>query len=417
MILPLPASGTLRSTYSKTVSIMFKKFIHTLLISSAILLVPAAVAQTPQPQPQPQAAAPLMPQAPTVAASSYLLIDANSGKVLVEHNSDEPLPPASLTKMMTSYIASMEILRGQLKESDLVLVSEKAWRMGGSKMFIEVGNQVPVIDLLRGIIIQSGNDASVAMAEHIAGSEDGFADLMNSHAKRLGMVNTHFENASGLPSENHYSSARDMAIMAKAIINDDPEHYKLYKEKEYIWNGIRQPNRNLMLWRDKSVDGLKTGHTEEAGYCLVASAERDGMRLISVVMGTASEQARAAETQKLLTWGFRFFETKSFYQPGQVVAPARVWAGQSDQVDAGLAEGLVLTLPKGQVDKLEAGVTMNPVIKAPIAAGDVLGQVEVKLGEEVVHTAPLVALADVEEAGLFGRLWDSIRLFFYGLFN
>ena len=396
---------------------MFKKLIHTLLISSAALFAPLAMAQTPQPQPQPQASAPLMPPAPTLAASSYLLIDANSGKVLVEHNADEPLPPASLTKMMTSYIASMEILRGQLKEEDLVLISEKAWRMGGSKMFVEVGNQVPVIDLLRGIIIQSGNDASVAMAEHIAGSEESFADLMNSHAKRLGMVNSHFENASGLPAEGHLSSARDMAIMAKAIINDDPEHYKLYKEKEYVWNDIRQPNRNLMLWRDKSVDGLKTGHTDEAGYCLVASAERDGMRLITVVMGTASEQARASETQKLRTWGCRFFETRTFYQPGQVVSSARVWAGQDDQVNAGLAEGLVLTLPKGQTGKLEAAVTLNPVIKAPITAGDVLGQVEVKLDEDVVHTAPLVALADVEQAGLFGRLWDSIRLFFYGLFN
>lgn len=396
---------------------MFKKIIHTLLISSAVLLTPAALAQTPQPAPQPQASAPLMPPPPTVAASSYLLVDANSGKVLVEHNADEPLPPASLTKMMTSYIASMEILRGQLKEQDEVLISEKAWRMGGSKMFIEVGNRVPLIDLLRGIIIQSGNDASVAVAEHIAGSEESFADLMNSHAQRLGMRNSHFENATGLPAEGHVSSARDMAIMAKAIINDDPEHYTLYKEKEFVWNGIRQPNRNLMLWRDKSVDGLKTGHTDEAGYCLVASAEREGMRLISVVMGTVSEQARAAETQKLLTWGFRFFETKSFYQPGQVVSTARVWSGQDSSVEAGLADGLVLTLPKGQADKLEAAVTLNPVIKAPLAAGDVVGQVEVKLGDEVVHTADLVALSDVEQAGLFGRLWDSIRLFFYGLFN
>src|SRR5690606_8664739 len=295
----------------KTVSTMFKKIMHTLLVSAAVLLVPAALAQTPQPQPQPQpqASAPLIPPAPTVAASSYLLIDADSGKVLTEHNADTPLPPASLTKMMTSYIASMEILKGQLLEEDEVLVSEKAWRMGGSKMFIEVGNRVRVIDLLRGVIIQSGNDASVALAEHIAGSEESFADLMNSHARRLGMNNTHFENATGLPGENHVSSARDMAIMAKAIIEDDPQHYAIYKEKEFVWNGIRQPNRNLMLWRDNTVDGLKTGHTDEAGYCLVASAKRDGMRLISVVMGTASEQARAAETQKLLTWGFRFFET------------------------------------------------------------------------------------------------------------
>ena len=337
--------------------------------------------------------------------------------MLVEHNADTPLPPASLTKMMTSYIASMEILRGQLKESDEVLVSEKAWRMGGSKMFIEVGNRVPLIDLLRGVIIQSGNDASVAVAEHIAGSEEAFADLMNSHAQRLGMSNSHFENATGLPGENHVSSARDMAIMAKAIIEDDPEHYSLYKEKEFVWNGIRQPNRNLMLWRDSTVDGLKTGHTDEAGYCLVASAKRDDMRLISVVMGTASEQARAAETQKLLTWGFRFFETRHFYQPNQAVASARVWAGQESQVEAGLADGLVLTLPKGQADKLEASVTLDSMIKAPIAVGDVLGQVEVKLGEDVVHTGPLVALAEVEKAGFFGRLWDSIRLFFFGLFN
>ena len=396
---------------------MFKKIIHTLFISTAALLAPVVVAQTPQPQPQPQASAPLMPPAPTVAASSYLLIDADSGKVLVEHNADTPLPPASLTKMMTSYIASMEILRGQLKESDEVLVSEKAWRMGGSKMFIEVGNRVPLIDLLRGVIIQSGNDASVAVAEHIAGSEEAFADLMNSHAQRLGMSNSHFENATGLPGENHVSSARDMAIMAKAIIEDDPEHYSLYKEKEFVWNGIRQPNRNLMLWRDSTVDGLKTGHTDEAGYCLVASAKRDDMRLISVVMGTASEQARAAETQKLLTWGFRFFETRHFYQPNQAVASARVWAGEANQVEAGLADGLVLTLPKGQADKLEASVTLDSTIKAPIAVGDVIGQVEVKLGEDVVHTGPLVALAEVEKAGFFGRLWDSIRLFFFGLFN
>lgn len=398
---------------------MFKKIMHTLLVSAAVLLVPVALAQTPQPQPQPQpqASAPLIPPAPTVAASSYLLIDADSGKVLTEHNADTPLPPASLTKMMTSYIASMEILKGQLREEDEVLVSEKAWRMGGSKMFIEVGNRVRVIDLLRGVIIQSGNDASVALAEHIAGSEESFADLMNSHARRLGMNNTHFENATGLPGENHVSSARDMAIMAKAIIEDDPQHYAIYKEKEFVWNGIRQPNRNLMLWRDNTVDGLKTGHTDEAGYCLVASAKRDGMRLISVVMGTASEQARAAETQKLLTWGFRFFETRHFYQPDQVVSTARVWAGAQNQVGVGLAEGLVLTLPKGQADKLEATVTLDSTIKAPIARGDVLGQVEVKLGEEVVHTGPLVALADVESAGLFGRLWDSIRLFFYGLFN
>ncbi|MFT6429199.1 MAG: D-alanyl-D-alanine carboxypeptidase (penicillin-binding protein 5/6) [Halopseudomonas sp.] len=398
---------------------MFRKLTHLLLISSSLALSGLAYAQVPTPNATPSitAQATIVPSAPQLAASSYILMDARSGEVLMEHNADEALPPASLTKMMTSYIASLEIMRGQIKEDDLVLVSEKAWRKGGSKMFIEVGNQVSVIDLLRGIIIQSGNDASIAMAEHIAGSEDAFADLMNSHAKRLGMTTTYFENATGWPAENHLSSARDMAVMAHAIIRDDPDHYKLYKEKEFFWNGIRQPNRNLMLWRDSTVDGLKTGHTEEAGYCLVASAERDEMRLISVVMGTSSEQARAAETQKMLTWGFRFFETKVFYQPNQVLSQARVWAGAENQVALGLADGLVMTLPKGQAEKLEAGITMDSPIKAPIAAGDVLGRVEVKLGDKVMHSAPLVALVAVEQAGIFGRLWDNIRLFFYGLFN
>jgi D-alanyl-D-alanine carboxypeptidase (penicillin-binding protein 5/6) len=398
---------------------MFRKLTHLLLIAGSLALSGLAGAQVPTPNATPSSTpqATIVPSAPQLAASSYILMDARSGEVLMEHNADEALPPASLTKMMTSYIASLEILRGQIKEEDLVLISEKAWRKGGSKMFIEVGNQVSVIDLLRGIIIQSGNDASIAMAEHIAGSEEAFADLMNSHAKRLGMTTTHFENATGWPAEGHLSSARDMAFMARAIIRDDPEHYKIYKEKEFLWNGIRQPNRNLMLWRDSTVDGLKTGHTEEAGYCLVASAERDDMRLISVVMGTSGEQARTAETQKMLTWGFRFFETKTFYQPGQVLSQARVWAGAENQVSMGLTEGLVITLPKGQADKLEAGITMDSPIKAPIAAGDVLGRVEVKLGDKVMHSAPLVALVAVEQAGIFGRLWDNIRLFFYGLFN
>tara|TARA_R110001599_G_scaffold293172_3_gene496991 strand:- start:936 stop:2141 length:1206 start_codon:yes stop_codon:yes gene_type:complete len=401
---------------------MLKNLISTLLVTGATLLSVSALAQTPTLNSAPtldsQSAAPIVPAAPELAASSYLLIDASSGAVLVEHNADEALPPASLTKMMTSYIGSQEIKRGQIGQNDLVLVSEKAWRMGGSKMFIKVGNQVPVIDLMRGIIIQSGNDASIALAEHIAGSEDAFADMMNGQAKRLGMTNSHFVNATGWPAEGHYSSARDLAILARAIIDDDPEeHYKIYGEKEFVWNEIRQPNRNLMLWRDSTVDGLKTGHTEEAGYCLVASAKREDMRLISVVMGTTSEQARAAETQKLLTWGFRFFETKTFYQPGQVISTARVWKGQQEQVDLGLQNGLQLTLPKGQLDRLEAGVTMQTPIQAPIKAGDVLGQVEVKLGDEIVHSAPLVALSDVAEAGFVGRLWDSVRLFFYGLFN
>ncbi len=359
----------------------------------------------------------VIPAPPQLAAKSYVLMDAASGNILVEHNSDERLPPASLTKLMTAYLATLDINRGQIKETDMVRISEKAWRMGGSKMFIEVGKEVSVDDLLHGIIIQSGNDASVALAEHIAGSEEAFADLMNASAERLGMSNSQFRNATGWPDPEHYSSAHDMAKLARAIIYEDPAHYAIYAQKEFFWNGIKQPNRNLLLWRDKTVDGLKTGHTDEAGYCLVSSAVRDGMRLVSVVFGTNSEQARAAETQKLLTYGFRFFETRTFYQKGSELAQAQVWKGTARQLKAGLANDLTLTLPKGQLDKLQAGMTLNPQLIAPIQTGDVIGKVEVKLGDEVVHSADLVALDTVEEGGVFRRLWDSIRLFFYALFN
>jgi D-alanyl-D-alanine carboxypeptidase (penicillin-binding protein 5/6) len=377
-------------------------------VSLSLLLLTAPVAW---------AAQMVIPAPPQLAAKSYVLMDAASGNILVEHNADERLPPASLTKLMTAYLATLDINRGQIKETDMVRISEKAWRMGGSKMFIEVGKEVSVDDLLHGIIIQSGNDASVALAEHIAGSEEAFADLMNASAERLGMSNSQFRNATGWPDPEHYSSAHDMAKLARAIIYEDPAHYAIYAQKEFFWNGIKQPNRNLLLWRDKTVDGLKTGHTDEAGYCLVSSAVRDGMRLVSVVFGTNSEQARAAETQKLLTYGFRFFETRTFYQKGTELAQAQIWKGADRQVKAGLANHLTLTLPKGQLDKLQAGMTLNPQLLAPIQKGDVIGKVEVKLADEVVHSADLVALDTVEEGGVFRRLWDSIRLFFYALFN
>ena len=363
-----------------------------------------------------------VPAPPQLAAKSYVLMEAASGKVLVENNGDQRLPPASLTKLMTAYIATLEIRKGKIGEKDLVTVSEHAWRTGGaasggSTMFLPINSQVTVDDLLHGIIIQSGNDASIALAEYIAGSEDAFADMMNATAERLGMNNSHFMNATGLPHPEHYSSAHDMAILARAIINEDQEHYAIYAQKEFFWNNIKQGNRNLLLWRDSTVDGLKTGHTEEAGYCLVASAVRDGARMITSVFGTVSEQARAAETQKLLTYGFRFFETRTFYKQGQELAQAQVWKGATAQVKAGLAADLSLTLPKGQLEKLQAGMTLNPQLTAPIAQGDVIGKVEVKLGEELVHSADLIALENVEQGSFFRRVWDSIRLFFYGLFN
>ncbi|WP_445940296.1 D-alanyl-D-alanine carboxypeptidase family protein [Pseudomonas sp.] len=364
----------------------------------------------------------VIPSAPQLAAKSYVLLDAASGKVLVENNGDQRLPPASLTKLMTAYIATLEIRKGKIGTQDMVPVSEHAWRTGGaasggSTMFLPLNSQASVDDLLHGVIIQSGNDASIALAEYIAGSEDAFADMMNETAARLGMSNSHFMNATGLPHAEHYSSAHDMAILARAIINEDQEHYAIYAQKEFLWNNIKQGNRNLLLWRDKTVDGLKTGHTAEAGYCLVASAVRDGARMITSVFGTVSESARAAETQKLLTYGFRFFETRTFYKKGQELAQAQVWKGTVRQAKAGLGADLSLTLPKGQLEKLQAGMILNPQLTSPIAQGDVIGKVEVKLGEEVVHSADLIALEAVEEGSFFRRLWDSISLFFFGLFN
>ncbi|NLU12698.1 MAG: D-alanyl-D-alanine carboxypeptidase [Gammaproteobacteria bacterium] len=384
---------------------------------SAVVCVSAYSNAAPTPTPTAATAPTVIPAMPELAAKSYVLMDAASGNILVEHNADERLPPASLTKLMTAYIATVEMKRGQIAEQDLVTVSEKAWRTGGSRMFIDVGKQVSVDDLLHGIIIQSGNDASVALAEHIAGSEEAFASMMNTAAERLQLNNTHFMNATGLPSEDHYSSAHDMAKLARAIIYEDPEHYAIYAQKEILWNGIKQPNRNLLLWRDKTVDGLKTGHTEEAGYCLVASAVRDDMRLISVVFGTNSEAARAAETQKLLTYGFRFFETKTFYKKGVELAESKVWKGQQDTVKVGLADDLTLTLPRGQLQKMAATMVLDESVVAPVKKGDRLGVVEVRLANEVLHTADLVALQDVEEGGFFSRFIDAIRMFFYRLFN
>lgn len=400
----------------KISQILQKLCLSTVLICSAGM-VSANEVPTPNVVPTAATMPTAIPAMPQLAAESYVLMDAASGKILVEHNADVRLPPASLTKLMTAYIATKEIQKGQIAEEDMVTVSEKAWRTGGSRMFIDVGKQVSVDDLLHGIIIQSGNDASVALAEHIAGSEEAFSSMMNAAAGRMRLDNTHFMNSTGLPAEEHYSSANDMAKLARAIIYEDPEHYAIYAQKEFLWNNIKQPNRNLLLWRDKTVDGLKTGHTDEAGYCLVASAVRDDMRLISVVFGASSEAARAAETQKLLTYGFRFFETKTFYKKGVELAESKVWKGEESKVKVGLAENLTVTLPRGQVQKMAATMILDESAIAPISKGQRLGVVEVRSGDEVVHTADLVALDDVEEGGFFSRLFDTIQMFFYSLFN
>lgn len=357
----------------------------------------------------------IIPKPPVLNATAYVLMDAASGEVLVQKNAEKQLPPASMTKMMTSYLATHELALGNLNEQDQVPVSIKAWKMGGSKMFIREGRNVSLIDLIKGIIIQSGNDASIAVSEYIAGSEDAFVDLMNQHAQRMGMPNTQFKNATGWPAEGHFSSAHDMAKLAQAIINDHPEYYSLYKEKYFEFNKIRQPNRNKLLWRDPSVDGLKTGHTEEAGFCLTASAERNGMRLIAVVMGTNSENARATETQKLLTYGFRYFETHRLYKAGDNIKTLPVWYGKDKQFDVGIANDLYITIARGAKEQLDIETLTNEFIEAPLSTGDNLGTLTIRLDDQVLAERPLVALNDVVEAGFFSRFWDGIKLFFIKL--
>lgn len=359
----------------------------------------------------------LIPSPPQIAGSSYVLMDPKSGRVIMEENSHERLPPASLTKMMTAYIVERELDEGRISLTDMVPISVKAWKTEGSRTFVREGTSVPVETLLKGVIIQSGNDASVALAEFIAGSEGAFVDIMNQQAKILGMTGTHFENATGLPKPDHFSTAHDLALLARAIINDYPENYSIYAEKHFTYNNIRQPNRNSLLWRDDSVDGLKTGHTEEAGYCLVASAKRNDTRFIGVVMGTSSSESRAQEVQKMLNYGFRYYESERLFRSGQELIKARVWGGQSDDLSVGLSEDVYVTIPRGSRNDLESSVDLDSVIKAPIKVGDELGRVKVSLKGEVLVDQPVLALTDIPEGGLFKRIWDAIKLFFVQLFQ
>jgi len=372
----------------------------------------SAVAQVPEPN----LSAPPVPAAPQIGAESYLLMDFNSGRVLIEQNADMRVEPASITKLMTAYVVFGELREGKITLEETVSVSEDAWRTGGSRMFIEPGMEVTVEDLLRGMVIQSGNDASVALAEHVAGTEAAFASLMNHFATQLGMQGTHYMNATGLPDPEHYTTARDVAILSRATIRDFPDYYAWYSEKEFTFNSIRQHNRNTLLWRDPAIDGLKTGHTEAAGYCLAASAKRDGMRLISAVMGSASESARASESQTLLNYGFRFFETVQLYQAGQELARARVWKGLEEEVTLGIGEELFVTIPRGRYDDLEAQVQMQPQLTAPLETGVVVGQIAVRLDGELVAERDLLTLSPVEEAGFFGSTWDGLKLWFDGMF-
>jgi len=376
--------------------------LHKILFASLLLLVGMSVSAAPT----------IIPAPPSVPATSYLLIDFHSGKTLAEKDADMRVEPASITKLMSGYVLYRALASGSIALDDEVLVSEKAWRTYGSRMFIEVNHRVKLSDLLRGMVVQSGNDATVALAEHLAGSESGFVAMMNAEAQRLGMTGTQFANATGMPHADHYTTAHDIATLMRAVITEFPEHYALYKEREFTYNGIKQYNRNKLLWRDPSVDGGKTGHTESAGYCLVASAERDGMRLISVVLGTDSEDARARHSQALLNYGYRFFETHRLYGAGEALTEARVWKGAEELVGLGLDDDLYVTIPRGQYGKLDAVMELTPNVEAPIARGTALGDVNVSLDGEVIHTQPLVALEDVEKGGFFRRTTDAVIRWF-----
>jgi D-alanyl-D-alanine carboxypeptidase (penicillin-binding protein 5/6) len=359
----------------------------------------------------------MVPKAPKLNLDSYILLEANTNTVIAEFNSENQISPASMTKVMSGYVIADQIASGAISLDDKVLVSEKAWKTGGSKMFIEAGKRVSVRDLLSGIVIQSGNDATVAMAEYVAGSEEGFVDFMNDYASELGLSNTLFQNAVGWTDPNHFSSVNDLAQLTKALIANFPDHYATYKEKEFTFSGIRQLNRNKLLWRDDSVDGVKTGHTESAGYCLISSAKRNDMRLIAVVAGSPSENERLISSQRLLEYGFRFFATQKLISKDSEITTAKVWGGKMDDVALGTKEDILLTLPRSDFKNIKANYNFKNNIQAPISNGDIIGDIEFISDDRVVLSAPLVAIESVEAKGFFGRIWARIVFWILSLFS
>jgi D-alanyl-D-alanine carboxypeptidase (penicillin-binding protein 5/6) len=351
-----------------------------------------------------------VPNPPELPFKSYYLADFSTDTVLAESNADERLPPASLTKLMTAYVVFAALKDGRLHLDDEVPISKKAWRTPGTRTFVEVGTQVKAEDLIRGMLIQSGNDASVALAEDIAGSVPKFVEAMNQRAQMLGMTDSVFRNPTGLPAAGHVSTARDLATLARALIRDFPEYYAVYREREFTYNGIRQHNRNALLWRDPSVDGMKTGHTVAAGYCLVTSAERDGMRLIAVIMGADSARARTVGAEKLLDYGFRAYETHTLYSAGQQISVARVLGGDPNVTPLGLAHDLVVTIPRGYYPSLSASMNLSAQLVAPLEQGTPVGEVEVLLDGNPLSNSPLIALKQVAEGGLWTKLVDKVDL-------
>ena len=358
-----------------------------------------------------------VPNAPELDLKSYILIEPNTNTVIAEFNSSDLIEPASMTKVMTGYVVSDQIKNELISLNDQVLISEKAWKMEGSKMFIEVGKKVSILDLLKGIIIQSGNDASVAIAEYVGGTEDGFVDLMNSYAGALGMNDTNYINSTGLPAEGHFTSARDLATLTAKFINNFPDEYALYKEKQFTFNNIKQLNRNKLLWRDESSDGVKTGHTSTAGYCLIGSAERGNMRLITVVAGSDSDNDRFLSTQRLLEYGFRFYATQKYFDPNKEYVSAKVWGGRSERIQLGVSDEISVTLPRTSFKDIKVDYEYKSNVQAPIIKGQVMGSLKIISDGEVVKTADLIALENVEAKGFFGRLWSSFVLWVMSLFG
>lgn len=358
-----------------------------------------------------------VPNSPELDLKSYILIEPNTNTIIAEFNSDSQIEPASMTKIMTSYILADQIANDLVSLDDQVLISEKAWRMEGSKMFIEAGKKVSISDLLKGIIIQSGNDASVAIAEYAGGTESGFVDLMNSYAASLGMDNTIFQNSTGLPDDNHFSSAKDLATLTSHFINKFPYEYSLYKEKQFTFNNIKQLNRNKLLWRDESSDGVKTGHTQSAGYCLVGSAQRGDMRLITVVAGSKSDNDRFLSSQRLLEYGFRFFATQKVLNANQEYKNITIWGGQEDRLGIGVLEDTSITLPRSSFKDLKVNYKYSNNLQAPISIGQKVGTLEITSGEEIVLVSELVALKDISAKGFFGRLWSKFVLWIFSLFG
>lgn len=358
-----------------------------------------------------------VPAAPDLSVKSYVLMDGVNGQVLSEKNAHDKLPPASLTKMMTLYVISSALKSGKISLDTPVRISEHAWRTGGSRMFIKVGSEVSVHDLLQGIIVASGNDACVALAEHIAGTEDAFADLMNQTAKSLGMNDSHFVDSTGLPDPKHHSSAYDLSLLARALIKDFPDYYPWYKQKWFTFNGIKQPNRNRLLWRDESVDGLKTGHTDEAGFCLVASAKRSDTRLIAAVMGSKSESNRANDTEALLNYGFHFFETHKIFAANSPISQPRVFLGKEKTATMGLNEDFILILPTGKLKDIKASMVIDKELTAPIVKGHVYGSIKIMLADKEIASRPLVALKDTPKGGLWAQLCDRVAFTFHRWFG